>query len=61
MDNGLCLRPTEEGTWMRWLVTTLPFSEFTHKPKALQAKTGELKYPALNADPVSQTPWEHRL
>lgn len=29
-----------------------------HKPKALEANTGELKYPAVNGDPVSQTMWK---
>lgn len=39
----------------------LSLSQFAHKPKAVQAKIGELKYPALNEDQVSQTRWEHRL
>lgn len=38
-----------------------PSQGFMHKPKALEAKIDELKYPALNEDPVSQTLWKHRL
>lgn len=32
-----------------------------YKPKALEAKIDELKYPALNEDPVSQTPWKQTV